>query len=98
MNLSSPFFKQINFQYQQHKVFLNICIVFVLGIIYGSLFHSQEKKLNLAFLKGFNGSKDRKFIQHQVLNIIRSKNSNLSLKTFPRINRNLISKYLSLNL
>jgi hypothetical protein len=98
MNSSSTFLKQINFQYQQHKVFLNICFVFVLGIIFGSLFHSQEKKLNFAFLKGYNGSKDRKFIQHQVLNIMRSKNSNLTLKTFTRINRNLISKYLSLNL
>eukprot|EP01080_Neovahlkampfia_damariscottae_P003533 gene3533-6268_t len=80
----SNFYRQLYFQYQQR-------------LIYGCLFHSQEQKSNIAFETGFTGTKDRKFIQNQILSIVRSQKGNLKIKKFFKINHALISKYSSLN-
>ena len=95
---NSPFYKQIIFQYEQNKIFVHIFSILFFGIIFGSLVHSQEKKSNLSFKKGFRGIKDRHFIQHQILSIIRKEKTNLKIKKFSRINQQLMAKYSSLNL
>jgi hypothetical protein len=67
----SSFAKHLEFQFQQHKQFVFVCVLVFFGIIFGAILLPKESKHSLLKNTPYKGVKDRHFTQHQVLNIIR---------------------------
>jgi hypothetical protein len=57
-------------QYHAHKVFLLLFFIFIFGTLCGHLFYPVEP-FHPIVDKKFRGPKDRAFIQHQMLRILR---------------------------
>lgn len=68
---SVPLLKQFEIQYEHHKTFLLLFSVFILGSIIGRLFFAIEPYNPLFDKTEFQGPKDRKFIQKNMLAILR---------------------------
>eukprot|EP01080_Neovahlkampfia_damariscottae_P011582 gene11582-4826_t len=79
----TSFLKHLEFQYRQHRVFVFICGLLLSGIIFGALFFPHESNHSLVDPKKYTGVKDRRFVQNQILNMVRKK----SKKQFGHVKR-----------